>query len=176
MRSSDCPRQHIDNPRHAHHDHQLQANTSQRGSVTNTDFCHFLFQPLNYQANRQSDGKWKIVLNVSKMIRITLLTVPSLTSRRRASTDRTLDFWLLTETAERSRTAESQWDRRSTRKSPCHLQTRPEKKKTFFNQHPRQGKSSSCDLKHEKLIPQRHKARLMNHDSVSLQKRTKRWK
>lgn len=43
MRSSNGPRKHINNPRHAHHNHQLQADTSQGGSVTDTNVCHFSF-------------------------------------------------------------------------------------------------------------------------------------
>ena len=43
VRSSDGPGKNINNPRHAHHNHQLQTDTSQGGSVTNTNVCHFLF-------------------------------------------------------------------------------------------------------------------------------------
>lgn len=123
VRSSDGPRQHINYPRYAHHNHQLQADTSQGGSVTDTNVCHFRFRLSRNKFSEMRNEKKK---REKKMIRIIALTVPLLISRRRASTSRKSVVELSIGIARHSRTAESRWDRRNTRKFPSRLWERNE--------------------------------------------------
>lgn len=59
MRTTDRPRKNVNNPRHAHYDYQLQTDTSQRRSVTDTNFVIFL---LNFSIIKQNKAWWKKTL------------------------------------------------------------------------------------------------------------------
>lgn len=48
---ADCPANHINYPCHTHDNYEFHADSSKCRSITNTDFAHFLFQPLTLHEN-----------------------------------------------------------------------------------------------------------------------------
>jgi hypothetical protein len=53
--TSNSPAYNVDYPRNSHDDDQLHTNATQCGSVTDTKFAHFPFQPLTLKNKKQQE-------------------------------------------------------------------------------------------------------------------------